>query len=96
MDRGVHERFAIPYSFKPQLTLAQAAIAAVVAFLRIFLGSLLFAVWGAYSLAAWTSIRSPFWRIAVVLPMAAGFLLSFCLLMIAISALDRSRSPRRS
>lgn len=94
-DRSVYERFAIPYAFKPQLSLTEAVIAAATAFLRIFLGSLLFAVWGTYSLVLWTSIRSHFWRFAALLPMAALFLLGFGLLMLAISAVVRSCSPRR-
>lgn len=95
-DRSVYERFAIPYAFKPQLSLAEAVIAAAAAFLRIFLGSLLFAVWGTYSLVLWTSIRSHFWRVAALLPIfAACFLLSCGLLMLAISAMLRTISPRR-
>ena len=43
-DRPGYERFAIPYSFKPRLSLVEALVASLGAFLRIFLGSLLFAV----------------------------------------------------
>jgi hypothetical protein len=89
IERSSYERFAIPYTFKPQLSVLEATCAAAVAFLRIFLGSLLFAVWGAYTLLVWSAIHSLPWRIAAVAPMAALFLVSFALLMWGISALLR-------
>jgi hypothetical protein len=89
-DRSVYERFAIPFTFKPQLSFTEALIAAAGACLRIFLGSLLFAVWGTYSLVSWTAIRIPFWRICVLLLMFLLFLLSFALLMLGIAALVRA------
>lgn len=95
-DRSIYERFAIPHTFKPQLSFAEALVAAAGAFLRIFLGSLVFAFWGAYSLAAWTAIRSSFWRVAAVLLLFLLFLLSFASLMIAIAVLVRMFWPRRS
>ncbi len=94
-DRSAYERFAIPYTFKPQLSLAEAIIAVGIAFLRIFLGSMLFAIWGTYSLVAWNSIRGSFWRVAALVPMVALFVLALGLLMLGISALVRSCSPRR-
>jgi hypothetical protein len=95
-DRSVYERFAIPYTFKPQLSFGEAIVGVAAAFLRIFLGSLLFAVWGTYSLEAWSWIRNYVWRVAVVLPLFVLFLLSFTMLMLGISALARMLSPRRS
>ncbi len=92
-DRAVYERFRIPYTFKPQLSFREALIATAGAFLRVFLGSLLFAVWGVYSLVIWTTIRSPFWRASVLLPLFVLFLLSIALLMLAISVLVRTISP---
>ena len=94
-DRCVHERFAIPYTFKPQLSLAEAFIAATVALLRIFVGSLLFAVCGTYTLVAWSNIQSLFLRVAAVLSLVLLFLVSLFLLMLASSALTRIYSPRR-
>jgi hypothetical protein len=91
-DRSVYERFEIPYTFKPHLSFLEALIATAGAVFRIFLGSLLFAVWGTYSLVAWTAIRSPFWRIVVQLPLFLLFLLLFGLLMLAIAALVRTIS----
>ena len=95
--RSSYERFAIPYTFKPQLSLADAAISAAGAFLRIFLGSILFAVWGTYTFYEWNSIRNVFVRGAILLALLLLFAVSFTLLMLAISALVRkclSRSPR--
>jgi len=87
--RPIHERFAIPYSFKPRLSVTEAVIATAAAFLRIFLGSLLFAFWGAYSLAALNRIRSWFWRVAVAPILIVLFLVLLALLMLAVSALAR-------
>jgi hypothetical protein len=93
-DRSVYERFAIPYTFKPQLSFWQAVIATVAAFFRIFLGSLLFAFWGTYTLVVCNKIRSLFWRSVVLLPLILLFALMFTWLMVAISALARILSPK--
>jgi hypothetical protein len=95
VDRSAYERLPIPHSFKPRLSFAEALVAVTGAFLRIFLGSLLFAVWGSYSLAAWTSSRSYVWRAAVLLPLLLAFLVSFFLMLLAIAALVRACSPKR-
>ena len=94
-DRSVYQRLAIPFTFKPQLSLLEAFVAAATTFLRIFLGCLLFAVWGAYTLWAWSTIHSLFLRVSALLALAVMFLLS-CLLMILVSsALARFLTPRR-
>jgi hypothetical protein len=90
--RPEHERLAIPFTFKPQLSFSEALVATAGALLRILLGSLLFAIWGTYSLVAWGAIRNPFWRIGVQLPLFLLFLLSLSLLMLAIAALVRTIS----
>jgi hypothetical protein len=95
VERSVYERFAIPYTFKPRLSFGEAVVAATGACLRIFLGSLLFAIWGTYSLEIWTAIRSYFWRTATLLPLFLLFVLSQAVLMLAISALVRTFSPKR-
>ena len=92
--RSKYERFAIPFTFKPQLSFPEALVATAGALLRILLGSLLFAVWGTYSLVVWAAIRNPFWRISVQLPLFLLFLVSFSLLMQAIAALVRTISRR--
>ncbi len=81
--------FALPYSFKPQLTLLEAALAACMAFVRIVLGCLLFAVWGSYTLAAWSHLRGQWWRVPVILLMFGLFVVSFTGLMLSISAVAR-------
>jgi hypothetical protein len=93
--RSSYERFAIPYSFKPQLSFAEAVVAASGALLRIFLGSFLFAVWGTYSFLAWSTIRSVFWRGMVLVVLIVLFAASMALLMLAISALVRMVWPHR-
>jgi hypothetical protein len=95
-DRSEYERFAIPFTFKPQLSFVEAVIEAAGAFLRVFLGSVLFAVWGAYSLVVWTTVRSLFWRVSMLFPLFLAFVLAFALLMLAIAALVRAVLPRRS
>jgi hypothetical protein len=92
--RSAYERFAIPYSFKPRLSLLEAVIAAGGAFLRIFLGSLLFAVWGAYTFLAFSAIKNAFLRGIVLLALIALFAVLLALLMLSITALVRLVWPR--
>jgi len=91
----MYERFAIPYSFKPQLSLAEALVSILGAFLRIVLGSILFGFSGAYTIVAWNSIRNLFWRVLAVLCLVLVFVISFTFLMLAISALVRMLWPKR-
>ena len=93
--RSVYERFAIPHTFKPQLSIAEALISVAGAFLRILLGSILFGFSGAYTILAWNSIRNLFWRVLAVLFLVSVFLISFTFLMLAISALVRMLWPKR-
>ena len=95
-ERSSYERFAIPYSFKPSLSFWEAVRAAMTAFLRIFLGSLLFAVWGTYTLWVWSALRQSLWLPVALLPLVLLFLILFALLMLAISALSRAVSRARS
>ena len=88
------ERFPIPFTFKPRLSLTEALIATAAAVARILLGSFLFAVWGTYSLIAWTTIRNLPSRVGAVSSLFLAFLLSCALLMSAISAFVRAISPR--
>jgi hypothetical protein len=89
---GLHQRFAIPHMFQPSLTPSQAFTAALRTFLRIFLGSMLFGVWGAYALLAWTSIHNPFLRMAAMIPMVALFLVLLGGLLIGTTLLLRPRA----
>lgn len=93
-DRPQYERLAIPHTFKPQLSFVEAVVAALAAFLRVLLGCLLFAVWGAYSLFAWSTIRDPFLRVGVQLSLFLLFAASFVLVMLAIATLVRAALHR--
>ena len=93
--RSSYERFAIPHSFKPQLSVGEAVIAAGGAMLRIFFGSLLFAVWGTYTFLAWSVVKNLFLRGLVILVLAVLFAASMTLLLLAISALMRMLWPQR-
>jgi hypothetical protein len=93
-ERSVYERFAIPHTFKPQLSPIEASISIAAAFLRILFGSILFGFSGGYAIVAWNSIRNPFWRVAAVLALTCVFLISFAFLMLAISALVRMLWPK--
>jgi hypothetical protein len=91
-DRSPFERFAVPFMFQPVLSPSQAAVAALRTFLRIFLGSLLFGVWGAYALLLWTSILNPYLRVAAMIPMVALFLFLLGSLLIATTLFLRPRA----
>lgn len=93
--RSVYERLAIPHTFKPQLSIAEALISVAGAFLRILLGSILFGFSGAYTILAWNSIRNLFWRVLAVLFLVFVFVISLTFLMLAISALVRMLWPKR-
>jgi hypothetical protein len=95
VDLSGPERLLIPHTFKPRLSFSDALVAVTAAFLRIFLGSLLFAVWGTYSLAAWSGTQSYLLRAAVLVPMFVVFVLSFGLLLLAIASFVRACSPKR-
>jgi hypothetical protein len=91
--RPTLERFATPHTFNPALSIPEAMVAVAGAFSRIFLGSLLFAIYGVYSLVAWNAIKSFFWR-AVTLPfLIIVFLMLFAALMIGISAVMKKVVP---
>lgn len=92
--RSPYQRLAVPFTFKPELSFGEAVIAALAAFLRIFLGSILFGVYGWNSLVRWNAIRSPFWRVAAIPPIVIVFLLLFALLMAAITAVVRKILPK--
>jgi hypothetical protein len=91
-ERSPLGQFAVPFMFQPELTLSQAFTAALRAFLRIILGSILFGVWGAYALLMWTSIPNPVLRVVAMIPMIALFLALLCGLLIATTLLLRPRA----
>lgn len=85
----MYQRFAVPYVFRPHLSLTEAIVAAGFAFMRIVFGSLLFALCGTGMLLAWNQIPGPFWRVAAEVPLFVLFLCLFASLMLAISVLAR-------
>ena len=95
-NRSVYERFAIPFAFKPRLSVVEATVAAVATFFRIILGCLLFGIWGTYTLLVWFDIPNLFLRLAILLPLLAVFLLALALMMLAITALARICIPARA
>jgi hypothetical protein len=73
----------------------EAAVASVGAFLRIVLGSLMFAVWGSFSLATWHSARGIIPRLGILLLLFLAFLAGLALALLAIRLLVRAATPRR-
>jgi hypothetical protein len=96
VGRPHYRRLATPYTFKPELSFTEAVIASMAAFLRIFLGSILFGFCGWYSMVALKAIHAPWWRVTAAVPMIAGFLFLFALLMAGISACVRWLMPKHS
>jgi len=93
---NVGETFGVPHTFNPDLTLREALVAVAVAFSRIFLGSLVFALWG---VAAWTTydaIRNPILRTLALLPIVVLFLVSMAALMAAITFVVNRAHRRKS
>lgn len=95
-NRSISDRFGIPHSFAPDLSVGEAIVAAFGALARIFLGSLLFAVWGVYAIRAFDAIQSHFWRVVILIPLFLLFAFSLGALMLVISAAVRRISPRRA
>jgi hypothetical protein len=85
--RSIAEIFAVPHSFNPNLTLVEALVAVAIAFSRIFLGSLLFAVCGVGGWLTYAAIGNPWLRGLALLPIVLLFLATLALLMIGISSL---------
>lgn len=92
---SVYERFAIPYTFKPQMGLLEAILSALAAFLRICCGCLWFAVWGAYTYWICAAIPVLLFRPFAFVVLLAVFLLGFGFMMQAVSALLHRLWPNR-
>jgi hypothetical protein len=93
-SHGRHQRLAVPFTFKPELRFSEALLGAVAAFLRILLGTILFAVWGALSLAAWSAPRSALLRLGLLLLLLLAFVLASALVLLGIGALVRAALKR--
>jgi hypothetical protein len=79
------ETFGVPYTFNPDLTLVEAVWAVLFALSRIFLGSLVFALWGVCAWTTFAAIHNAVLRILAMLPILLLFLASMAILMIAIT-----------
>jgi hypothetical protein len=73
-DGPGHERLPIPHTFGPRLSILKAFVFAIGSLTRIFLGSLLFALWGTAGLMTWGAVENPFLRVLATTPMLVGFL----------------------
>jgi hypothetical protein len=89
------EQFAVPYQFQPKLTLGEAVVSVFLALLRIFTGSILFALWGAYSFMTWNAFQNSLGRAIVLAVLLAAFLVALGGLMIAINTLGRMALNKR-
>lgn len=94
-DRSSYERFALPFTFKPRLSLWEALLAVSVTFLRIVLGSVLFGYCGAYAISTYQAVNGWFWRGCIVALAFLLFLLLLGALMAGISAVVRLVLPGR-
>lgn len=77
-------RFALPHTFQPEVRFREAVILVMGAITRIFVGSIIFAVCGAYIWYSWATIRNLPLRILAVLGLSIVFLASFGAAMFAI------------
>ena len=84
---SVGETLGLPYTFNPGLSLGEAILAVIVAFTRIFLGSVLFSLWGVAAWMIYAAIGNPILGVLAVLPIIALFAISMAALMLAISNL---------
>ena len=93
--RSIFSRFAVPYTFNPDLSMGEAMARIVLTLARIFSACLLFAVWGGFSAAACSTIQNRYWRLLAALCLLLLFLAALAALMAAISALERKILPSK-
>lgn len=79
-----HARLALPHSFQPEMRFGEAVIRVIGALARIVLGSIVFAVCGAYIWYSGATIRNLFLRLAVMAGLSLIFFVVFGALMLAI------------
>src|SRR5271165_1893706 len=94
--RNLADHFAIPHDFPPDLTLKEALVRVGGAIVRIFVGSLLFALWGVASALAWNAIPNPLLRVLALLPLLAVFLVAMTAVMMGVTAVVKKISPKPS
>jgi hypothetical protein len=87
------EQFALPHQFTPRLSFYGACVAIIGALTRIFVGSLIGALWG---VAIWTtaaSAHSIVLRSIVIMLLAAGLAASLTALMWAVHKATMKLDP---
>ena len=94
-DRSAYERFAIPFTFKPRLSILEATVSAIAMFFRIVVGCVLFAIWGTYTLLVWFDVENLLWRFAILLALLTLFLISLALMILATTTLARVFIPTK-
>lgn len=87
--RSPFEQFAVPHQFQPRMTIPEAITAVFLALVRIFAGSILFAVWGEYSFLSWNNIGNGFGRGLVLIALLAVFLMALGSMLIGVNILGR-------
>jgi hypothetical protein len=79
------DTFGVPHTFTPNLSIFEAAVAALVAFTRIFLGSVNFSLWGVAAWMTYAAISNPVLRVIAVLPIILLFVITTAALMLGIT-----------
>ncbi len=83
------EKFAIPHTFQPRLSLYGAFLAVTAALTQIFFGCLIAALWGVRIWLAVASTHSTVWKSLAIFGFAAGMAVSLVALMFAVRAVQR-------
>jgi hypothetical protein len=91
--RSPFEKFAVPHQFQPRLTIYGAFIAITGALARIFLGSLIGALWGVQIWLAAVSKHSMIWKSFAILLLTAGLAASLGALMWAVGKATMKLDP---
>jgi hypothetical protein len=83
------QQFAVPYQFQPKLTVGDAIVKVFLALVRIFLGSILFALWGEYSFLTWNTLDNVFGRVLILAVLLAIFLTALGAMLIGVNVVSR-------
>jgi hypothetical protein len=83
------EKFALPHSFQPRLTVYGALVAVTAALTQILLGCLIAALWGAQIWLAVASTHSMVWKSFATFGFAAGMAVSIAALLWAVQSVVR-------
>lgn len=87
------EKFAVPHQFQPRLSFYGALVAIAGALVRIFLGSLIGALWGVQIWLAFASTHSTAWKGFTIFGLALGLAVSIAALMWAVEKATMKLDP---